>query len=239
MDWGDGSASGADAAIAADLIAPIRAGNASTACRAAVALLTQSKVGAGAIWDSVHLAAAEFMFRHRGLGAVHAVTSVNALRFAFRMARSNETRMFLLLQAVGWMAHFAVGLERTPSGLAGWSILGLAHPGDGISDDPAAAAESIVTAISTAPNDAACSAFAYAGRHANHPALFAAARRLVFTRATDPHDYKYPAAAFEDLSVVSPRWRPHMLAASMLHIPAPAVPESQLIRRASHAVAGL
>jgi hypothetical protein len=62
---------------------------------------------------------------------------------------------------------------------------------------------------------------------------------VVFTRATDTHDYKYPAAAFEDMSIVSPSWRPHMLAASMLHIPAPAAPESQIIQRAREAVAGL
>ena len=61
----------------------------------------------------------------------------------------------------------------------------------------------------------------------------------MFTRATDPHDYKYPAAAFEDIPIVSHAWRPHMLAASMLHIPAATAPESAVIQRAKEAVAGL
>jgi hypothetical protein len=86
---------------------------------------------------------------------------------------------------------------------------------------------------------AARGAFAYARQHENQPALFSAARRLVFTRAADTHDYKYPAAAFEDIPGVSPAWRPHMVAASMLHIPAPNVAESQVIQRAKEAVAGL
>jgi hypothetical protein len=242
MDWASDAASGAaaDAAIAAALLAPIRAGNASAACRDAVALLTESKARAGAIWDVVHLAAAEFMLRRGNIGDVHAVTSVNALRFGFRMVCSTETRLFVLLQAVGWMAHFA----RT-GGLAncfldpGTDILDLAAPDADVPDDPAAAAESILTTAATAPAAAARSAFAYAKRHANHPSLFSAARRLVFTRAADTHDFKYPAAAFEDISSVSPPWKPHMLAASILHIPAPTMPESQVIQRARDAVAGL
>jgi hypothetical protein len=239
LNWAHDGASGAsaDSATAAALLAPIRAANASAACRDAFSLLRESKVRAGAIWDVVHLAAAEFMLRRRGFGALHAVTSVNALHFAFRMARSTETRLFLLLQAVGWMAHFALGENTRPS--TGASILDLAATDAAIPDNPAAAAENILTTMATDPSGAAQRGLAYAKRHANHPALFSAARRLVFTRADDPHDYKYPAAAFEDISVVSPPWQPHMLAASLLHIPAPNVPESAVIQRAKEAVAGL
>jgi hypothetical protein len=225
------------------LLAPIRAGNATAACRDAAALLTGSKasapVGASCVWDVVHLAAAEFMLRRGNIGDVHAVTSVNALHYAFRMARSTETRLFLLLQAVGWMAHFALtgGLAGCPIPNPGTNILELAPQTP--SDDPAAAAESILTTMATDRIAAARSVFAYATRHANHTALFSAARRLVFTRAADTHDYKYPAAAFEDIPAVSPAWRPHMLAASMLHIPPVTAPESDLIRRAKEAVAGL
>lgn len=43
----------------------------------------------------------------------------------------------------------------------------------------------------------------------------------------------------EDMFIVSPSWRPHMLAASMLHLPAPSAPESQIIQRTREAVAGL
>ncbi len=242
VDWADHAASGSSAnqATAAALLAPIRAGDATTACRDALALLIQSRARAGAIWDVAHLAAAEFMLRRGDIGDVHAVTSVNALHFGFRMARSTETRLFLLLQAVGWMAHFALtgGLGNCPLS-PGTSILDLSPPDADIPDDPAAAAESILTTVPTARTAAARSAFAYTRRHARHPALFSAARRLVFTRATDTHDYKYPAAAFEDIPVVSQSWQPHMLAASMLHIPAPTVPESQIIQRAREAVAGL
>jgi hypothetical protein len=30
----------------------------------------------------------------------------------------------------------------------------------------------------------------------------------------DPHDIKFPVAIFEDLDLVSPGWRPHLMAAA-------------------------
>jgi hypothetical protein len=243
IDWADDSAVGAaaDKSIAGDLLAPIRAGRASDACRHAIALLTDSKAKAGAIWDVVHLAAAEFMIRRGDFGDVHAVTSLNALHFGYRMAQTSETRLFLLLQAVGWMSHFAFtgGLAQNPTPDPDANILELTASELELPQDPEAVSERILRLASTDQIEAARSAIAYAERHANAPAIFSAARRLVFTRANDTHDYKYPAAAFEDISVVSSAWRPHMLAASMLHIPAPTTPESEVIQRAKEAVAGL
>ncbi len=243
-DWADDSTPhpGADAAMAAALLAPIRAANPKQACTDAVTLLLAkgehaTRARAGAIWDVVHLAAAEFMLRRPGIVSVHAVTSVNALHFAFKMARAPETRLFILLQGVGWMAHFASisGLSRQEN--PGPSILDLAAAD--IPGDPAAAAESILAQVGTSRNHAACAAFAYAQRHEGKPALLAGARRLVYTKATEAHEYKYPAAAFEDISIVSPTWRPHMLAASTLYLPAAKAPDSALIQRAKEAIAGL
>lgn len=238
-DWADDSTpdSGADAATAATLLAAIRTARSGRACKEALALLTASKIRVGAVWDVVHLAAAEFMLLRRGIVAVHAVTSVNALHFAFRMARSTETRLFILLQAVGWMAHFAYATGISSGGSSGAGILGLA--GSEIPDDPAAAAESILAQLGADVCTTADAAFAYAQRHANRPELFSGARRLIFTKSTESHDYKYPAAAFEDISNVSPAWRPHMLAASMLYVPARTNADSNVIQRAKEAVAGL
>lgn len=244
-DWADGGTpeSAADAATAAALLAPIRAADARRACTDTVALLTGEGEGprarAGAIWDAVHLAAAEFMLRRGGIGPVHAVTSVNALHFAFRAARSTEARLFVLLQAVGWMAHFARATGLDAMGNAGPSILDLAPPDGGVPDDPAEAAESVFAHVGTDAHRAAAEAFGYAQRHARQGALLAGARRLVYTKAVEAHQYKYPAAAFEDIRAVSAAWRPHMAAASTLYLPSSAAPDSNLMRRAADAVAGL
>ncbi len=51
--------------------------------------LVRAKSKAGAIWDAVHLVAADLLFRYKTGGSmiggylIHAVTSTNALRFGF------------------------------------------------------------------------------------------------------------------------------------------------------------
>ncbi len=237
-NWADDVSAAAqpDSAITAALLEPIRRGNSDRACGDALALLTQGKVRAGAVWDALHLVAAEFMLRRRGIMSVHAVTSINALRFAFRIARSAETRLFLLLQAVGWMCHFAQSLALTEI-WDGPRILEL--PTGDAPADPAAAVEQIVAQLGVDGPAAAISAIAYANRHPEDRALATAARRLVFTRATDAHDYKYFAAALEDMPIVAPAWRPLLVGASILHLPTPAAPESRVISAARDALRGV
>jgi hypothetical protein len=257
-DWAEGAADPlitADAATAAELIGLIRRSDEVSACRMAIRLLRESKLPARGLWDIVHLAARELMLRRRGIAALHAVTSIHALHYGFRAARGGETRLFLLLQAVGWLCHFAWLLRLTGDADEQGSILKLASPlpdgrelsrhgddaeaGDAGDAAATATAQRILAGASRDPRAAACAAFDFAQRHDSHTALFDAARRLVFTRAADTHDYKYPAAAFEDIAAVAPRWRPHMLAATVLHVPDPAAPESAVIQRAREAVIGL
>ena len=63
------------------------------------------------------------------------------------------------------------------------------------------------------------------------------ARSLLCVKATDdPHDLKYPVAAFEDANLLSPQWRPYLLAASV-HGPASA--DSAVLVRAKQALKDL
>jgi hypothetical protein len=135
------------------------------------------------------------------------------------------------------MAHFATCLGLADRVKGDRSILELA-PAE-IPDDPATAAESIFAQTSGDAHETASRALAFAQRHRDHAALFSGARRLVFTKAAEAHEYKYPAAAFEDVPNVSPAWRPHMVAASTLFLPASTAPDSEIIQRAKDAVANL
>ena len=49
-------------------------------------------------------------------------------------------------------------------------------------------------------------------------ALAAAARRLIFLKGTDSHDYKYSSAVFEDHALLTPAWRDRYLAAAAFHL---------------------
>lgn len=59
------------------------------------------------------------------------------------------------------------------------------------------------------------------------------ARRLVLAKATiNSHDVKFPIAIFENRSWVSPRWRPHLLAASVHFLHGTQMPDNEVTQRA-------
>ena len=64
------------------------------------------------------------------------------------------------------------------------------------------------------------------------------ARRLVFAKGVEEHDYKWPAAMFEDYHLVSPAWRPHMLATSVYYFRGQSHADSPVIKRAVKALKG-
>ena len=58
----------------------------------------------------------------------------------------------------------------------------------------------------------------YLGKGGSAEKLMAQARRLIFAKGTDSHDYKFSSAVLEDYYHVSPAWRPRFLAASMANL---------------------
>ena len=66
-------------------------------------------------------------------------------------------------------------------------------------------------------SDEACKmSFAWLRTSANQVAFKQAARSLLCVKATrDPHDLKYPVAAFEDTTLANSEWRPYLLASSV------------------------
>jgi hypothetical protein len=79
--------------------------------------------------------------------------------------------------------------------------------------------------------------FAAAEQPADFPGQDAA-RRLIFRKGKDSHDYKYGAAAWEECVLTSdPKWRGPMAAAAMFNLPGAKTPDSPLMIRAREAVA--
>ncbi|MGI9515561.1 MAG: hypothetical protein ACR2NP_00825, partial [Pirellulaceae bacterium] len=92
--------------VVEELLAVIRTGDHDAACDFVIDKLKSGAARAGTIWDAVHLAAGEIVMRQATIRPVHAVTSANAIHYAFRQSTRTETRLLLLLQAAGWMCHF-------------------------------------------------------------------------------------------------------------------------------------
>jgi hypothetical protein len=59
----------------------------------------------------------------------------------------------------------------------------------------------------------------------------ATARRLIFFKGTDSHDYKFSAATIEDYAHVSPQWRDRVLAAAMFNFKGSGEPDSAVAKR--------
>ena len=72
---------------------------------------------------------------------------------------------------------------------------------------------------------------------ANAEPLIAAARRLIFAKGRDAHDYKFSSAVLEDYYHVSPKFRPNFLAASLFNLCGTADRDNDLIQRTRAALA--
>lgn len=55
------------------------------------------------VWDALHLAAGELIMRQSGIVSLHAVTTTNALRFAYLTSASNRTRLLAMLQNAAFL----------------------------------------------------------------------------------------------------------------------------------------
>jgi hypothetical protein len=197
-------------------------------------------VGGQAIWDAVHVAAAEMLILHPGDAgmagrALHVNTSANALHYAFLTTASPQTQLLILLQAVAWVGDFVRAqlgpenlAETKPIDLSGARLagppteviaevfaslpphhyrydyktrVGVGHylPKKGDRAEPARKVFALVTR-----DPAAADLFAQASCH-----------WLCRKATVDAHEYKLPAALFEDYDLVSAAWRPRLMAASV------------------------
>src|SRR6266498_2938910 len=122
----EGWASGdGDAQAARDILATLRDATPEDACASVSARLVKGTATAASVWDAVHLAAAELRMRARrgaALASVHAVTSANALHYAYLAAADDKTRYLMLLQAAGWVSQFRANATSNPENLREFKI---------------------------------------------------------------------------------------------------------------------
>ena len=235
VDWG-GARRNRGATL--DLYKLLRAGNAGECCDWICSQLLSRKAKAGSVWDAISLAAADAVVRHKAGGAmlggqIHAVTTTNALRYGFNLVDDVRSKLLNLLQAAGVICDFYVTHAGNKGNLRDMNLLDLKNTREkrqGTIRDvfellPFKAKEYFnENADERAATDDACAmAFNLLSRRSgDHTTFMQTARSFLCVKASlDPHDIKYPAAAFEDALLASPEWRPYLLAASVhaLHGP--------------------
>ena len=234
------SADQGDSAAARSILATIRESSPDEACAEVTGRLVKGKTSAGAVWDAVHLAAAELRMRARAsavLASIHAVTSANALHYAYLAATDPQDRFLLLLQAVGWMGQFRTWAGTRPDSLRPFAISDMEPDGD---NEPLE--RSIAETFAGIPSNldaAAARAFRLARDLPSRQAFLASALRLTSAKVNEVHYYKYLAALIEDAPLVSPEWQPHLLAATVYYLKGSGDPEPAPMKRAREALQSL
>jgi hypothetical protein len=214
-----------DAAASSELLAVFRQGSADEACDKAVELLNR-QIAPQSLWDAVFVAAGELLARQPGIVALHAVTSSNALRYAYDTSGQDETRRMMLLQNVAFLPLFRRAMERRGP-LRPFELdrrEGAAPQGD-------APVQQIFAQVGR-DNDAALQAMlGHLDGGGSARELIDAARLLVFLKGDNSHDYKFSSAVLEDYDHVSPGWRNRFLASSVFSLRGSSDPDNALVQR--------
>jgi len=226
-EWQDGKL---DVAATTELLETMRSASNDEASDAVVAMLNRG-VAPQSVWDALHVAAGELLMRQPGIVALHAVTTTNALHYAYQASADDETRRLLLLQNAAFVAMFrdAMGGRGRIKKL---SIADLSTDGSKPED---VAVEKIFAQLRSEPMTAARSLLVYLKQPSADATaakeLMDTARMLVFLKGDDAHDYKFSSAILEDFYHVSPEWRNQYLAANAFMLPSSADGDNQLVER--------
>lgn len=229
-DWPAGRQ---DAGATKSLLQTMRQASPEDASAEAAKLLGQG-IAPDSLWDAVVLMASEMMMRNPGIISLHATTSANALHYIFHASGDDLTRKLALLQAAGWQPLYR---ERGKSS-SPLQIDALPSPEKTAEGDEAVG--EIFATINDDRKTAAEQTAAYLSRGGSSARLFDAARRMIFHKGRDSHDYKYGGAIWEECIAASdPRWQAPLAAAAMFHLPGAKTHDSPLMIRAREAVASV
>jgi hypothetical protein len=215
-----------DDQAAGQMLDVARNGSDEEASARAIELLNR-RVAPESIWDGIFASGAEMTMRRPNILSLHAVTSANALHFAFQTSRNDETRRMLLLQAAAFMPLFR-GQK-----LEGEQIDAL-EPGS----VPGNGAQTVFEEIERNRMAAARGALSYLRQSGDAKGFIDTARKLVFLKGNNAHDYKFSSAVREDYGHIAPAWRDRFLAASVFLLHGTGAKDNALVQRARGALAG-
>jgi len=220
-DWLTGKP---DADATKTLLATLREGSSEQASDRVVELLNRG-VAVQSLWDAVFESAVELLMRKPGITTLHAVTTTNAMHYAFQHTTNDETRRFLLLQNAAFIPLF-----RSRAGADKGMAIDALEPIDPRAKGVEAVAE-IFADVSRDKLLAAQKTLAWLNAAGEPKSFMAAAQRLIYMKGTDSHDYKFSSAVLEDYRNLSPKLRDRFLAASVFWLKGSGAPDSALVAR--------
>lgn len=227
--WLDGKP---DDAAPRELMSTFRQQSPGEAARLAADIIARG-VSPQSIWDGVFVGAGELLMRQPGIIGLHGLTSANALRYLWQNAADEDLRRRLLLQACAFNVLFR-DAARARGQLKDETIESLQAV------KPEAArltVEDLLHSISSNRAQAAAQVEAYLAAGGDPYAFIDGARRLIFLKGRDAHDYKFSSAVLEDYGHGSPAWRSTFLALSVFNLKGTGDRDNQLVERTRDALA--
>ena len=218
--WLDGRA---DSAATADLLGSVRRGSGTDVSEHVVQLLNRG-ISPHSVFDALFDGAGERLMRAPGILSLHATTFTNATHYAWQRIRDDATRRLLLLQNAAFLTLYRG--QAPDSGPRIDTLEPVPLKGSG-----PAAIEEIFAEVSEDRLAASRKILSYLQESRDPKPLADAARRLIFLKGQDAHDYKYSSAVLEDYSRMASPWRDRYLAATAFYLKGSAAPDNELVKR--------
>ena len=190
-----------------------------------MAKLLNAGVAPQSVSGALFNGAGELLMQAPGILAIHAVTFTNAAHYLWQRVQSDETRRLLLLQNAAFLPLYRGNREDQKS----LHIDGLEPLAPEAKGDEAVA--EIFADVSKDRLTAARKVLGYLQDHPSPKPFADAARRLVFLKGRNAHDYKFSSAVFEDSERLPAPWRDRLLAASVYYLRGSGEADNELVKR--------
>lgn len=221
-----------EADAARDFITLCRTASAADAATAAVQTLERGS-DAAAIWDGNFIASGELLMRQPGIVSLHGLTTTNAMHYLWQNVGNETLRKRLLLQACSFTTLFRQAAERRGA----LKPLTIADVTENAAEKDITN-EAIFADVSRDGLSAARKVQGFLKAGGNPQEIIDTARRLVFFKGRDAHDYKFSAAVLEDWNHLSLTWRPLFLSLSVFNLKGTGHNYSNLVARTRAALSG-
>jgi len=227
-DWENGKI---DETATRELISQFRSEDPQAAARSAAGML-QRGISPQSVWDAVFVGSGELLMRQPGIIGLHGLTTANAMCYLWRNVAEDTLRKRLLLQACSFNTMFrdaAIGRGK----LKPETIDSVPQP----EPTQGSTLEEIFASISTDKMRASNEVLAYLAAGGHPEDFIAAARRTIFLKGRDAHDYKFSSAVLEDAAHVSEHWRHQFLALSVFNLRGTSDRDNPILSRTREALA--
>jgi hypothetical protein len=226
--WREGHA---DAAASTEILQAVRSASAQEISELTVKLLNRG-ADPQSIFNGIYNGAGELLMQAPGILSLHATTFTNAIHYQFQHVQDDATRRLLLLQNAAFLPLFRGSSK--DKGIRIDQLEPLEPTASG-----ADAIEEIFADFSKEQGrmNGSRKILAWLKAQPDPRPLAAAARRLIFLKGRDSHDYKFSSAVLEDFNHLAGPWRDRFLAASTFYLRGANDPDNALVQRTRAALA--